>query len=132
MNIRLFHISIDDGMYRNEDHKNLYPRIPRNAYQDECGNIIEDVATKRICMSPTIMGCIRAIYDTYGDGNYAVYEANVSDSDVLMPDERLVPDVAITRETWVLKDVCAQLAFYISVSKKRGVLRYSILNLETA
>lgn len=98
----LYHISD-----LNCDGETFIPRIPEDAYIGE-----EDTKHKRICVSTSIIGCIRAIdpcmwypsnkwYVHIPVGLNKLYENNR----VFKPSENDVPDVKITREKWITKRV---------------------------
>lgn len=94
------------------------PRIPK------CRADGEDSTTKRISFSDTILGCLKAIPDSYdGVSNrvsiqdtdgvpalFAIYRINtntISKNNILTPEElyrEYVPDALYTREYWILNN----------------------------
>lgn len=71
----------------------LLPRIPRDRARGEDGRIA------RICVAPTIAGCLIALRGCYYNTGrwfaYSIDDANVTDA-------HRVPDAATTGELWLL------------------------------
>ena len=86
----------------------VFPKIPDYPMNGE------DNTTKRICVCPTILGCIKALYlpsaiDNYKDvidkgANISVYYADIPMSYLYQPTEKEVPDVFETGELWITSD----------------------------
>lgn len=86
----------------------LKPGIPECAVKS-----LEDLEIKRICVAPTILGCLRALelpgsdYKTkYDDGETKqlfCYFADVDVGDLYQPTINQVPDACLTGELWILK-----------------------------
>ena len=93
--VPLYHISVE-----NHDGKLFVPRVPYRAKEWE-----EDFKTKRICVSTSIVGCVRAVdpcmwcprVDWYVHVPYNIEELYKNGS-VVVPSEKEVGDVKITRE----------------------------------
>ena len=100
--VPLYHISVE-----NHDGELFVPRVPYGA--KEWG---EDYITKRICVSTSIVGCIRAVdpcmwcprVDWYVHIPYNTEELYERGS-VVVPSEKEVGDVMITREKWITEPV---------------------------
>ena len=107
--MKLYKLDSNPPLYHisdlNCDGKTFIPRIPEDAYLGE-----EDTKHKRICVSTSIIGCIRAIdscmqypgnkwYVHVPVGLNELYESN----HVFKPSKNDVPDVQITREKWITK-----------------------------
>ena len=98
----LYHIS-----ELNHDGETFIPRIPEDAYTCD-----EDIKHKRICVSTSIIGCIRAIDPCmwYPDTKWYVHVPVELDNlyekeHIYKPSEKDVPDVKVTREKWITKRV---------------------------
>lgn len=101
--------------------KVIYPRIPNTA------GIYEDKTTPRICVAPTIEGCLTGIkllgrlrrclaanedamsYETLGLEVYPIIilEFDVPESILYKPLKHQVPDVDITNEYWITQPIKA-------------------------
>lgn len=96
--IPLYHISLE-----NHNGEIFYPRIPEGVWD-------EDEKTPRICVSTSLVGCIRAL-DTclwYPAVKWYVHvpdnlEDLYQNGSVMMPSEKEVGDVKTTREKWIIE-----------------------------
>lgn len=73
----------------------------------------EDQGTPRVCLAPTLGGCLAAIeawnrLSVDGDDQIAVYE-NAAPIEVMVPSRRLVADAPETGEVWALENVRLRL-----------------------
>lgn len=84
---------------RKLDVKYLRPRVPESAIADW-----EDIATPRLCMCPSIMGCLQAV-EALNKQKYHVYEAEIPDEIIHYPKPEEVYDAFITGEVWVKQKV---------------------------
>ena len=99
--MHVYHISLDDL----GNKVTFKPRIPE-------GMIGENNHIPRICVCPTIMGCIRAIApsqltDKINKGMIShlyLYDAFVDVANLYQPNTDDVPDIYITGELWVMKE----------------------------
>ena len=81
----------------------LIPTRPKNKLVD-LG--IEEGVTKRVSLSPTLMGCVRGVSDNEIGAIYYVYEAlGLNPKYIVHPTTRMVPDVNHTHEVWYTKPV---------------------------
>ena len=95
---KLYHLSID-----NHDGEIFFPRIP-SSYEEENQTI------PRVCVSTSIIGCLRAI-DPGRWNPYIEYYVHVPENidelyntlSVKSPNMKDVPDVDITKEKWIVK-----------------------------
>lgn len=117
----LYHLS-------KENHNNevFEPKIPDSPYTDECGEIIEDIVTPRVCFSKHINGAVLALtndsdkvinkeyyvhvpegieewYDT--PFNWTEQGSHSWFDHVYVPTKKQVPDVDFTYERWVTHSV---------------------------
>lgn len=98
--ITLYHVS------ENSRLKELEPRIMTKPLREE------NLGVPRICVAPTVDQCFRAL-EIYLDRfpgmkikTYYVYKPIItSTTRIVAPDARLVPDVEITGEHWILNPV---------------------------
>lgn len=96
--IPLYHISCE-----NHDDEIFCPRIPDGAESWE-----EDYVTPRICVSTSIVGCVKAVdpcmwcpnVNWYVHVPYNLEELYLNGS-IVMPSKDDVGDVQITREKWI-------------------------------
>ena len=113
--LKVYHISRTDL----GDAVRMVPRIP-----DFCDEHEENTTIKRICVAPTIIGCIRALelpesmclswHGAHGDENFFafnrdgkpfplyLYSATIPTAFLYSPTVEQVPDVWITGGLWVL------------------------------
>lgn len=108
LTMKVYHISREDlGNW-----PMMEPRIPHFASNEE------DHITNRICVAPTIIGCLKALEIPESIGSEEeqffefnkngkpvplyLYSANVDVSDLVAPTIEQVPDVWITGELWVI------------------------------
>ena len=92
-----FHLSYD-----NQNGKMFKPRIPSNRIDGEDGKI------KRICVSTSIVGCLRAITDTmsfyrWKDEEFYVHVPLHYTGKIIKPTKAQVPDVYCTKEKWLIE-----------------------------
>lgn len=107
--MRVYHVSRNDL----GDNPILTPRVPTMAsYTHPLEG--EDYVTARVCVCPTIFGCIKALNypancDFVGRQRFGcpiwVYETDVNVDWIYQPTEHEVPDVWVTGELWVLHDI---------------------------
>jgi hypothetical protein len=71
----------------------LHPRVPHSAADDE------DKKTERICVAPTLLGCLKAIM--LRPQIYSIYQCYVPDPHWSKPTAAQVPDALLTDEHWV-------------------------------
>jgi len=84
--------------------------VPSGLYADECGNVIEDDVTPRICTAKSIAGCLRALYTggkaAHGrdilNERFNVYRFAFEKVVTHKPTEKQVPDAPATGEMWIL------------------------------
>lgn len=95
--MKVYHISPDKN-----SSIHLQPRVPNNFMTQ---NGYEDNKTKRVCVSNTIAGALKAMSMNLKGKTLHVYSLNVPDSDVYKPTTSEVPDVNITGERWIKKPV---------------------------
>lgn len=95
---------LEDSMFYHlstkKNLKYLTPRIP------ECAvSLYEDVATKRVCFSDSIEGCLSAIQQ--GPAKYYVYivAEDPDNFDIHYPTVDEVRDAKFTHEVWILTKV---------------------------
>lgn len=82
--------------YTSEGHT-LYPRIPIDRSYNE------DDETERICVAPSIFGCLTAIPNVSIKEKLHVYE--LWSSDFYQPGKDQVSDAELTGEVWIMKPV---------------------------
>lgn len=89
----MFHLSPNPGLAR------LYPRVPRNM-ATECG--LEDSTHPRVCLAPTIKGCLNAIKFSCELEDFWVYipEYWRRHQKLYRPSVALVYDQEFTDEHW--------------------------------
>lgn len=86
-----YHISEDPNL-----PTTISPRVPKTAYNYE-------PKKRRICVSSSILGCIRARYSHSSYRNSKLYLYRVyNTSPVLKPTIKQVNDVPLTNERWIL------------------------------
>ena len=105
--MHVYHISMKDL----GDEIILEPKIP------DIVAFGEDDHTKRICVSPSILGCLRSVQPinqyTPQEGlnekkpeitraKFYLYEAKVKCKNLYQPTKQEVPDVYVTNEFWVM------------------------------
>lgn len=115
-------------------HKNfgdnilLNPRIPKTYGENE------DNQTKRICVSSSVEGCIKAIGCNIFIGcNLYIHKADIDISIIKQPTESEVPDVWVTGECWVLKPTMFELFKTLLVKDIKKFMiapRESLFNVE--
>jgi hypothetical protein len=110
MNYNLYHIST------NGEIKELVPRITNKPLDGE------NIFISRISASPTVDECFKAIglnsvvHEKTHSRIYYVYRLLLTSSHhVVKPTKKLVPDVNMTNEHWVLEPVKVELLGYITV-----------------
>lgn len=79
----------------------LQPKIPNN-YMTQNG--FEDNKTPRVCFSTSIDGCLIALSQNITNKEFYVYQP-VGKHKVIVPTEKQVPDVKITKERWICEPV---------------------------
>ena len=112
MSKQLYHISLEGNI---NEEKLFVPRIPRITMDTE------DKSIPRICVSETIQGCIDSFpykYDLSNiiiDGSvflylysFDLYKLGSNNVKYYYQLEDYVPDVMITKETWILKEVSSK------------------------
>lgn len=76
----------------------LRPRRPRDPMIGESSRV------QRVCVSPTIRGCLTALQGAYYNrGRWYVYQLDVPED--LVVDPIRVPDARLTGERWLLEPV---------------------------
>lgn len=80
----------------------LSPRIPDNFMTR---NGYEDAKTKRVCVSISVDGALKAMSMNLKGKELHVYSAHVPEAEMYKPTTQEVPDVNITGERWIKKDV---------------------------
>jgi hypothetical protein len=109
---KLYFVSESDNL------KILYPRIPNN-FMTKCG--AEESKTKRVCVSTSVEGCLRALSRNLKDAKLFVYSVeNTFDSVIKRPSKKEVPDSGITEERWILGKTALKLEYMIQVDKSVG------------
>lgn len=110
-NIRLYHLSS-----RNIDGKTLVPRIPNNEFI-KWG--VEDGKTKRVCMGRSVGKCLVAIGRNLTGQIMYVYvpDSTIPSDKIMYPTRKQVPDVHLTHEVWVMKNVKLKLVGKIKCIK---------------
>lgn len=108
----------------NMDGRTLTPRVPKNFLTD---NGYEDSETKRICFSNSINGCLIALSQNIeGKEFYVHVPENMNTLKIEKPSKSQVPDVARTKEIWVLNPVRIKTFCKIKVLKaKDKPLKYT-------
>ena len=79
----------------------LQPKVPNN-YMTQNG--FEDNKTPRVCFSTSIDGCLIALSQNITNKEFYVYQP-VGKHKVIVPTEKQVPDVKITKERWICEPV---------------------------
>ena len=92
--------------------KTLTPRVPNNFMTK---NGYEDNTTKRVCLSTSIHGCLRALSMNLEGKELHVYQPS-NHVKYKRPTKRDVPDVSLTNEVWVLTPVPMKYVGTIKVS----------------
>jgi|CryGeyDrversion2_2_1046609.scaffolds.fasta_scaffold27824_3 hypothetical protein len=117
-----YHVSLQKETLEVGDVKLFTPRIPINGYLDETGKTIEDYITPRVCLSPTIFGCLVASNGCDSPASlYLDYISTISifaTNDIpnilrprqvkkKVPDKYkgIVPDCHVTHEVWSLDPI---------------------------
>ena len=117
-----YHISNELNDLSITDKKLFIPRIPLNIFLNELGESIEDSITPRVCLSPTILGCIIATH--FGENPQSVnirsfYSLTIFATknipNILIPKQikkripqkykGIVPDYNVTHEVWSLDPI---------------------------
>ena len=100
------------------DLKVLYPRVPSN-FMTQHG--AEDSKTKRVCVCPSVKGCLSALSKNLKNTKLFVYSVkNIQDLKIKRPSKEEVPDSGITEETWILDTTFVKLEYMIQVEKSVG------------
>lgn len=128
----LYHLSVD-----NHNNEVFEPRIPKSPYTDECGEIIEDIHTPRVCFSKYINGAVLALtndsdcvinkeyyvhipedIENWYDSSFDWSGSREEDwfEHVYVPTKKQVPDVNFTYERWVKHSVKMKCIGKIKVS----------------
>lgn len=94
---RYYHLSFEEL-----ENIKLIPRVPDNFLTR---NGYEDNTTKRVCLSTSIEGCLKAMSQNLKGKRLYVYSAELSVNDVIVPTIEQVPDCKITGEVWVTKEI---------------------------
>lgn len=98
--------------------RNLKPRVPKNFFTE---NGYEDSETSRVSFAPSIDKCLAGLSQNVEGKSYSVYEpADISRQFVCKPNEKAVPDSAITDELWILNSVKLRKVGTIKVTGNRG------------
>lgn len=85
----------------------LHPRVPRDPMPGERSRV------RRVCVAPTVAGCLRALRTTYyARERWVVY---VSDEAETVPPLG-VPDAEVTGERWILTPIRMQYAGTVSTA----------------
>jgi len=76
-------------------HPQLMPQVPRDM-------LIGEPDIPRICVAPSVFGCLLALETTYyNNGMWFCYSADVAEDDLFAP--LRVPDMLETGELWLLR-----------------------------
>ena len=127
--MKVYHISMKDLGSRPD----IYPSIPDTMSQ------CENSTTPRICVCPTIPGCIMAkelTHDLKSEDdviNFYVYEARILSDHIIQPTYADVFDAWYTGELWVTEPYTFELFGLYQLRKQMDVgescySRYSITN----
>lgn len=114
--MQYYHVSSE-----NQGNKKFRPRVPGSKLYNE------DAATKRVCFSTSIIGCLSAInveeYFTCIDRTFYVHVPVGYKGKIHKPTKKEVPDVIETREKWFLNTVKLKCIGKIKIypSKKNGI-----------
>lgn len=110
--VRLYHLSS-----RNMDGKTLVPRVPDNEFV-RWG--VEDGKTKRVCMGRSVGKCLVGIgRNLAGQIMYVhVPDSTIPSDKIVYPTRKQVPDVHLTHEVWVMKNVKLKLIGKIKCIKR--------------
>lgn len=126
-----FHISLDKDL----NGKTFKPRIPSyltKKSNDDSNGYKEDKTTPRVCFSPSIEGCLRAILsaeknlDIVGERIYVyipdkpISEYKVKTNKEIIK-EKLVFDAKMTKEMWILEPVKLKLYGVIYVDQVKNI-----------
>jgi phage pi2 protein 07 len=98
-NFILYHLA-----YENHDGKIFKPRVPLGFDLNPNNNIAENKIWKRVCFSPDIAKCIRAIrtsYIYYGDAFYVHTIVDQEKYNIYKPTKKEVWDCEATDEYWL-------------------------------
>ena len=109
-----FHLSKDRNL------KILSPKIPECAISS-----YEDIASKRVCFSNTIKGCLSALQCNVGDKFYVYTIKEPNKTGIYFPSIYEVRDCKFTGEVWVLKPVKVKRIGRIKVTKILSVREYN-------
>lgn len=91
----------------------ILPKIPLNRKFEENDDV------PRICVAPTVYGCLAAIENIEIGGCYRVYECE--SSDYCRPSEDDVEDVEFTDEHWILSSTVIKLNCLIKVIEREFI-----------
>lgn len=105
--MRFFHVSDN----RNLDSSYIYPRVPESKMNNENETI------PRICVSPSINGCLTAT-SRYKVGE-VLYVYECKSKKFIQPDEDEVMDAPLTGECWVTEPV--KMKFFTKIKIKQIV-----------
>jgi len=117
-----YHVSPRNDPFEIGESKRFTPRVPINGYLDDTGCVIEDTITPRVCLAPTIFGCLVAshfdedlthlhmdylsgitIYATHKIPNILVPRMIVKN--IPKHYKNIVPDSHLTHEVWSLDPI---------------------------
>lgn len=119
-NLILFHLSTNHNIHI------LRPIIPQTA------GINEDLTIPRICMSPSINGCISALQSPGSEYTVYTHKQNINSLNIKVPLIKDVFDSNITKEVWAIDMVpCIAVAkIYIKPIPARKVKWFSNYSLK--
>lgn len=121
---RYYHVSFE----KSENIK-LIPRVPDNFLTR---NGYEDNTTKRVCLSTSIEGCLKAMSQNLKGKRLYVYSVELYENDVIVPTIDRVPDAKITGEVWVTKGIMLPIYGVLDVYKAGRAHKYQYGNGNTA
>ncbi len=94
-----YHVSFRNDPYTVGQQKLFVPRVPVNGYIGEQGHVVEDTITPRVCLAPTIFGCLIASHYDDNMSNYNLYSL----SDITIYAVKEIPNIFIPRR--VIKNI---------------------------
>ena len=100
---KFYHIS-------EKEIKLLIPKVPKNFLTE---NGYEENKTKRICVCPNIDCCLRAMSKNIKERIFYVY--SIETDDFYSPTPKEVPDVLITQEKWIKREIKPKFEMKIKV-----------------
>lgn len=117
---RYYHVS-----FSTTENLKLIPRVPDNFLTE---NGYEDNTTKRVCLSASIEGCLKAMSQNLKGKRLYVYSAELNDNDIIVPTIEQVPDCKITGEVWLTKEITLPIYGKLDVHKAGRPFKYKYGN----